>query len=210
MFCWKKKITGNWTAQRLRPWKSLPPNCAVSLNESSKIRIHLYHSAEAANGKTANPKMTNEKISSQIGHVKSQQCRQQISISAQRSEVIMLLFPHKNWLPLEHGKLKTVWISDDIERDTDEIRGLEEVSAEHFTEATLLTQPFNWTQQLHTNKSSQSNWICSNTGSHGVYLLELVTHPPAMTNTNAELCKQLWAGIHHLSSVGILYKLHFT
>lgn len=87
--------------------------------------------------------MTNEKISSQIGHVKSQQCRQQISISAQRSEVIVLLFSHKNWLPLEHGKLKTVWISNDIERDTDEIRGLEEVSAEHFTEATFLTQPFN-------------------------------------------------------------------
>lgn len=85
--------------------------------------------------------MTNEKISAQIGHMKSQQGRQQISVSAQSK--VMLLFPHKNWLPLEHGKLKTVQISDYIERDTDEIRGLEEVSAEHFTEATLLTQPFN-------------------------------------------------------------------
>lgn len=75
---------------------------------------------------------------------------------------------------LEHGKLKTVWISDDTETL---ICGLEEVSAEDFTEATLLTQPFHWTQQLHTNKSSQSNWICSNTGGRGVCLLELVTHP---------------------------------
>lgn len=34
-------------------------------------------------------------------------------------EVGIVLFPHNNWLPLEHGKLQTVWISDDTERDSD-------------------------------------------------------------------------------------------
>lgn len=110
-----------------------------------------------------------------------------------------ILFPHKNWLPwsMESWKLFGFQM---IQKET-LICGLEEVSAEDVTEATLLTQPFHSTQQLHTNKSSQSNWICSNTGGRGVCLLELVTHPwPWQTQlqscaSNSELAsttRQVW------------------
>lgn len=116
-----------------------------------------------------------QKISAGIGHVKSQQGRQQVSISAQGSGVIMYYFHTRTGCPwsMESWKLFGFQM---IQKET-LICGLEKVSAEDSTEATLLTQPFHWTQQLHMNKCSQSYWICSNTGSRGVWLLELVIHP---------------------------------
>lgn len=146
-----------------------------------------------ANWANQKQRTKNEKLAAQtIGHMKSQQCTQKVSISVTEEEAFYhVLLSHKNWLPLEDEKLKTGLFSDDIERDTDEICGLEKVlgliGLQSRTEdlnpqrQSLLTQPFNWTQQLHMSKSSQSNWICSNTGDSGVCLLELVPHPPAMT-----------------------------
>lgn len=100
MFCWKKKFKslGNELHKGFVPEKSALQLCCFS-NESSKIRLNLYHCAEAANGKTANPKMTNEEISAQIGHVKSQQGRQQVSISAHRNEVTMYYFHARTGCP---------------------------------------------------------------------------------------------------------------
>lgn len=115
------------------------------------------------------------------------------SLSAQGSGVIMYYFHTRTGCPWSKESWKLFGFQM-IMKDT-EMCELEEVSAEDFTEGTLLTQ------QLHTNKSSQSNWICSNTGGRGVCLLELVTHPqPWQTQlqscaSNSELASttyQMW------------------
>lgn len=51
-----KNLLGTERHKGSIPERVSPLNCAAFANESSKIRINLYHSAEAANGKTANPK----------------------------------------------------------------------------------------------------------------------------------------------------------
>lgn len=93
--------------------------------------INFYHSAEAANGKMGNPKTKGNEwkisCSNNRTHEESATQAESLHFCNRGSGVYHVLFSPKNWLPLEDGKLKTGLFSDDVERDTDEIRGLEKV-----------------------------------------------------------------------------------
>lgn len=67
----------------------------------------------------------------------------------------------------------------------------------------LLTQPFSWTRQLHTNKPNQSTWICWNAAGCTVCLPVPAMLPPSPPPKPWQQCRTMQAvqtGIHQLGS----------